>query len=363
MEPKLDLTKEYAVALEGGGAKGAYQIGVWRALREAGVKICAVSGVSVGALNGALMAMRDLERAEELWSNIRFSQVMDVDDQQMSAYYKKELRGGELRSFLRDMAEVLREGGFCTDPLRRLLEENIDEEKIRRSPMSLYLVTYSLSDMEELDLSVEEIQEGCLVDMLLASAYFPMFRMERLEGKYYTDGGIQNLVPVDSLLRRGYENILVIRIFGLGFEKKVEIPEEVSVTEIAPREKLGGVLQFDSAQTKRDMTLGYFDGLRTIYGLRGEKYYIDRRWSEEQAYEVLKHLLRNEAEKNGEEITLRELNEERIPRLAKKIKSKGDYYALTLRVLERRAEEMEISPFQVLTEEELYAQIIQKQKS
>ena len=60
MELKLDTSKTYAIALEGGGAKGAYEIGVWKALDEAGVKYNAVSGTSVGALNGALMVMRDL---------------------------------------------------------------------------------------------------------------------------------------------------------------------------------------------------------------------------------------------------------------------------------------------------------------
>ena len=55
MKPVLDLTKEYGLVLDGGGARGAYQIGAWKALREAGVKIEAVAGTSVGALNGALI--------------------------------------------------------------------------------------------------------------------------------------------------------------------------------------------------------------------------------------------------------------------------------------------------------------------
>ena len=50
MEPLLDLTKEYGLVLDGGGARGAYQIGAWTALEEAGVKVCAVAGTSVGAL-------------------------------------------------------------------------------------------------------------------------------------------------------------------------------------------------------------------------------------------------------------------------------------------------------------------------
>lgn len=68
MELKIDNGKTYAIALEGGGAKGGYEIGVWQALDEAGIKYNAVSGTSVGALNGGLMAMRDLPRAKDAWN-------------------------------------------------------------------------------------------------------------------------------------------------------------------------------------------------------------------------------------------------------------------------------------------------------
>ena len=44
MELKFDTEKEYGLVLEGGGARGAYQIGAWRALEEAGIKIKGVSG-------------------------------------------------------------------------------------------------------------------------------------------------------------------------------------------------------------------------------------------------------------------------------------------------------------------------------
>ena len=81
MELKLDTSKIYAIALEGGGARGAWQVGAWRALEEAGVRYNAVSGTSVGAINGALMAMRDLKQAEQIWKDIRFSQIINVDDE------------------------------------------------------------------------------------------------------------------------------------------------------------------------------------------------------------------------------------------------------------------------------------------
>ena len=45
---------EYGLVLAGGGVRGAYQIGVWKALKELKIKVSVVSGVSIGAVNGAL---------------------------------------------------------------------------------------------------------------------------------------------------------------------------------------------------------------------------------------------------------------------------------------------------------------------
>ena len=76
MKPVIDLTNEYGLVLEGGGAKGAYQIGAWKALREAGVKLKGIAGTSVGALNGALICMGDYENARKVWENITYSRIM-----------------------------------------------------------------------------------------------------------------------------------------------------------------------------------------------------------------------------------------------------------------------------------------------
>ena len=113
MKPVIDTTKEYGLVLEGGGAKGAWQIGAWKALKEAGVKIRGVAGTSVGALNGALICMGDLERAENLWKNIEYSQVMDVNDERMQSLFDKARMTPEfLRETLKDIFRTLGEGGM-----------------------------------------------------------------------------------------------------------------------------------------------------------------------------------------------------------------------------------------------------------
>ena len=55
------------LALEGGGAKGAYEIGAYRALTELGYHFDVICGVSIGAINAALLAQGDCEKAAEFW--------------------------------------------------------------------------------------------------------------------------------------------------------------------------------------------------------------------------------------------------------------------------------------------------------
>ena len=92
------------------------------------------------------------------------------------------------------------------------------------------MTTYSVTDRELLVLNARDIPEGEIGDMLLASAYFPAFRNDKLGGKRYLDGGGWNNVPINILLEHDYKDILVIRIYGLGYdsERTTEIPEELS---------------------------------------------------------------------------------------------------------------------------------------
>lgn len=369
MEPVIDLSREYGLVLEGGGAKGAYQIGAWKALKETGVKIKGVAGTSVGALNGALICMDDLEQAEKLWKTIAYSKVMDVDDELMSRLFDKEkLKPELLRSTLKDTFKVLGEGGADIAPLRKLIEENIDEDRIRKSPMEFYSCTYSVTDRKELDVDMKAVPEGQMQDMLLASSYLPVFKNEKLHGKTYMDGGVTNVLPVNTLLDRGYENLILIRIFGVGHEKKITIPEEVSVLEIAPRSSLGSILQFDGAKSRRNMRMGYYDALRMLYGLQGKIYYIEE--NEEECYylkqligiqeDVLTFLLNAHKLESG--VGLRGYMEVILPLIAAELKLGSDwnYRSLYLSVLEASARLFRIGKYRVYTAEELKTAVKKK---
>lgn len=353
MELKLDPAKVYAIALEGGGARGAYQVGAWRALEEAGIRFNAVSGTSVGALNGAMMAMGALEEAERLWKDIRFSQVMNVDDETMGRILNRDFENLEqVKNALRTLRDIVLSGGVDVEPLRRLLAEWVDEERIRNSGVALFLPTFSLTDREAVEVVASELPEGELAGMLLASAYFPAFRQEPIGGKNYTDGGVVDSVPISPLVKRGYQNLIVIRLNSPGIQRRVRIPEGTTVTTISPNRELGSMMNFSSELSAVNMALGYYDARKVLYGLVGEEYYIDRTLTEAEAYHYLVSLL---GSGGG---TLRQLNEEVLPRLAEKLRIKGDYYDLFLVVLERLARSCSVPPFRIRTDRELLEEVL-----
>lgn len=287
MEPVLDLSKEYAVVLDGGGARGAYQVGAWKALREAGVKINALAGTSVGALNGALICMGDVEQAEHIWREMTFSKVMNVEDDWMERLFSGK---SSLPERLEEFGQLLKNGGIDVTPLKELIHEVIDEDKIRNSGIDFSLLTFSLTDMKELDLTLEDIPYGYLEDFLLASAYLVGFKNEPLHGKRYVDGGIVNNMPINSLIDRGYKDIIEIRIYGPGRVPKVDFPEDGTRYSVKPRVGLGSIIEFEQKRSRQNLMIGYYDAKRLLYGLEGKIYYLAETHEDEYYIKCMEEL-------------------------------------------------------------------------
>ena len=368
MKPVLDTEKEYGLVLEGGGAKGAYQIGAWKALKEAGIRIKGIAGTSVGALNGALICMGDLEKAEILWENISYSQIMSVDDKVMEDIFKQKKIS---RDALKDMMDYISAGGVDITPLKELIAECVDEEKIQNSPMDLYIHTFSVDEMRELNVDLKEIEPELIKDFLLASSYiFPIFKSEKLHGKTYIDGGAINNVPVDTLIEKEYKDIIIVRIFGIGREKKVKIPEDTTIYTIAPTVSLGSILDFNPKKSKMHLKRGYFDTMRVLYGLAGKIYYIDEQEKEcyylsqltelsQDIYAYLTDVYKLELQESRE---VRNLTEVILPVIAEEMKLSKDwsYKELYLSILEATAKICRIQKYKIYTLQELQDKVREK---
>lgn len=366
MELSIDVTKEYALCLEGGGAKGAYQIGAWRALKEAGVRINAVAGTSVGALNGALICMGDLETAEDIWKNISQSQIMEVAEDTVTQFWEGNAKWND---WMETLLKCASEGGADITPLKELISNYIDEKKIRTGKIALYLHTFSLNEMKELDVDVQELAEGQLPDYLLASAYLPVFKQEKLHGKNYLDPGMWNNVPMDSLIKRDYKDIIVLRIFGPGRCKTVEIPRDVNIYSVEPRVDLGNFLSFDGKKSGRNLKIGYYDTKRMLYGLSGKIYYIDEKENESYYFEQLVKLEESVMEylnkvylTNPGKSIYRNYMEDTLEAIAEELRiKKYDYKELYLSILEATAKLFKIQKYSIYTVEELVAVIKEKE--
>lgn len=355
----------YGIVLEGGGAKGAYQLGAWSALRELGIEYCGVVGTSVGALNAAMMVQGDYYKAKDLWENMTFSKVVKVNDGILDKILNYEFISKDVTEYRDELKEVLNIEGLDITPLKETIRTHVNEDKLYNSGKDFGLVTISLSDMKGLELYLEDIPKGQVEDFLLASSYLPVFRAEKLHGKYYLDGAFYNNLPTRMLIKKGYKNIIIIRLK----DNEVQFPvdkTELNIIEIIPRENLGSSLDFDNKHIRYNILLGYYDTIKEFKSLKGEKYYIEFPFNEKQVLQFILSI-RVKLEKIVEildiskEITCETLMELVIPTLKKRlgIKSNLNYADCIIGILEYMADRLNVERFKTYNLYEFIEEILQ----
>lgn len=262
------------LVLEGGGAKGSYQIGACKALLEMGLDIGAVAGTSIGALNGAMIVQGELERAYDLWYNISPSQVFDIEESRLEELRNLEISHDGLFYFMNKAKEIAQSRGLDITFIKKLLHEIINEKKLRDSKMLFGFVTISLSDMKPLELFLGDIPQDKVVEYLLASANLPAFKQEKIDGKLYLDGGLYDNLPLNMLISKGVKEIVAVRTKAIGRTRKIS-DNDVKVKYIATDENLGGILDFNNLQARKNLRLGHFDAYRRYKGYKGKLFYIE----------------------------------------------------------------------------------------
>lgn len=280
------------VALEGGGAKGAYQVGAVRALVEKGYKIDAVAGTSIGALNAAMIVQGDIEKLCELWSNINFSDIFDLEDSKMKDVFNSNISLDTIKYLSIKLKDAVKNRGMDTTKIREFIDSNVDEDKVRKSEMKFGLVTMNLSDKKAEELFIEDIPEGKLVDYLMATSSLPVFKRATIEEKKYLDGGVYDNCPVEMLAKNGYNEIFAIRIYKRNrirnYSKLVKM-NNLKLTMIEPVDSLVNILNFDKRAMKELISLGYYDTIKVIDKLDGYRYYINKK-EEEFYFDLLVNL-------------------------------------------------------------------------
>ena len=177
-----------------------------------------VVGTSVGALNGALYAQRDYEKAEALWKNIDTSQILQLTENDDIDQAANLLNTAV--SYLQNIHEH-RGMGLDTSPLLELIRTNIDENAIRDSSVAFGLTTVMLDGKNTLakEIFINKIPRGSLHQYLMASAaLWPALAYQTIDGKIHVDGGYHDNVPTSMALNHGADLTLSVNLNAVGVD-------------------------------------------------------------------------------------------------------------------------------------------------
>ena len=251
-----------ALVLAGGGARGSYQVGVWRALTELGWRPQIITGTSVGSLNGAMFALDLYETARDMWLTIRSQDVIELPAEDAPL--------PELHAFLKD---AVTQGGMDVTPLEEIVERVLDEDALRAAPTRFGLVTVEQRGLKARELALDDIPHGKVKDYLLASAAcFPALRAHTIDGVSYLDGGYRDNMPTALAQKMGAEELVCVDLEGVGITR----PNLTGLPTVMVRSywELGDILHFDPDTARRNIELGYYDTRRAMGYLRGCAYAV-----------------------------------------------------------------------------------------
>lgn len=252
-----------ALVLSGGGARGAYELGVWRAFDEIGITFDIVTGTSIGALNGVIYTLQNLEGAENLWHSIDPTKVISTNEK-------------DPKKFLMELIGKTALGGADPSPLEKMVREIVNEDEVRKSNIKFGVVVVNFPSMKPELLTIDEIPQGKLIDYVMASASaYPLFRPKDIDDKKMIDGGFYDNMPLNLAVRMGAEEIVAIDLKCIGVTRKLE-NKNVKVHLIEPSKDLGSFMLFDKDLVKRNEFLGYTDTMKKYGGYHGKSFVFGR---------------------------------------------------------------------------------------
>lgn len=276
---KLRDKKNLALTLEGGGARGAYQIGAVKAFFENGLTFKVVVGTSIGAINGAYIAQNDFEKIYKMWQTLSFEDLLDLDNEAMKNLINVNLSIDNIKYLSKKLGHSIKNGGLDIAKERKILEESIDEEKLRNSDILYGLVATCLSDKKGEELFINQIPKGKVVDYIIASSNLPVFKRSIIGDKKYLDGGLWDNCPVHMLEQKGYKDVIVIRAHKrnrIRDYKNIIKRGNIKMHMVEPIDTLPGILNFDKDNLNELLLLGYYDALRCMKGYAGFRYYFEK---------------------------------------------------------------------------------------
>lgn len=266
----VEEEKRSAIVFAGGGSKGAYQMGVWKALEELGERFDIAAGTSIGSINAAMYVQGDFEAAYELWSNLRVGDIMTNGINLERSVDVLRSQKDQLMPFLKT---VINKKGADVRPFHALLQKYFSAERFFSSPVDYALVTVRYPSFTPVEIHKKDMARfGADAWQWLAAsgACFPVFPVMHIEDADYVDGGYFDNIPVAPAFRLGATDAVVI---DLKTEKNhAGYLHHPRIKYIKPSRDLGAFLNFGKDALHFSMQLGYDDTMKAYGRYYGRRY-------------------------------------------------------------------------------------------
>ncbi|SHF16032.1 patatin-like phospholipase family protein [Clostridium fallax] len=259
------------LVLAGGGGRGAYQIGVWEALKELGVDkyIEGVSGTSIGALNAILFLQGDIDIAKEAWMDISVEKILPTDNLDLMTRGVLLAIGSKKLNFVKKyMPRTLEKGNISRKGLIDILDKYIDFNTIINNNKSFYVACSELPQIRPRYFKLNNKSEDEIRNILLATSAIPIiYESEKVNEYKYLDGGITDNIPIQPLYGEGYDPIIVVHLCKNSFIERDCFPNS-EIIEIKPKymdDSVSETLDFTKEGARRRFDQGYNDCINLFH--------------------------------------------------------------------------------------------------
>ena len=259
------------LVLAGGGGKGAYELGVWKALDELKLTkyITVFSGTSIGAFNSVLFAMNDMKKADELWEEVTMDKLVPISKSELIKRGIGLYIGGKnLQLAKKFLNYKLEHGAIANDGAIEVVEKYLDFNKIKENNKICYAACTKLSDFSAKYFKINEFDEETGKKIVLASASLPLiYDCTEVLGEKYIDGGIADNIPIQPVYGENCNIIIVVLL-----SKEVQIDRSLypnsKLIIISPENlvenTLTGTLNLDTDAKRVRISEGYNDTINKL---------------------------------------------------------------------------------------------------
>ena len=259
------------LVLSGGGGKGAYELGVWKALKELNIDkhIEVFAGASIGAFNAILFAQDDMEAAEKLWDEVTMDKLVPLSKLQLLKKGIGLMIGGKNPNFaVRYMSQKLEEGAVSKSGAVDIIEKYLKIDSIKSRNKICYAACTQIPDLKVKYFKINDYDEALGKEMIIASASLPLiYDCTEILGEKYIDGGVADNTPIQPVYGEGCDIIIVV-LLNKDIKINRELYPNAKIIEIFPQNLdetvLTGTLNLDEIAKKNRIKEGYNDTMNLL---------------------------------------------------------------------------------------------------